>query len=277
MAIDQRKLKQELLFSGQGTASELMADLEQVSALEASVGKRIRMIRWSALAAFVLMLGLAITYGGPFGILCVVVPLGLLIYSLVGGKKGILPDRIQFLKLLLKTLSRDAGEKRKITVSLKLKSNREKLHEREAPGRQGAKEAMFRDAWLTLSGRLEDGTTIREGCVDLIRVRTRKNTRGKTKSKERRICLLRVQLNYDAGTYSNVQRAAAQVKGPFRLPLGAAMKEHRFTEKALAMKTIVKGDVTAENLVRASEGMLLGAYRILNLARHPAAISGGAR
>jgi hypothetical protein len=108
---------------------------------------------------------------------------------------------------------------------------------------------------------------ISESCTDLIRRRSKKNARGKTKTKDRRACLLRVQLNYDSAKYGDAALAARALAKPFRLPDGALMKEFSSTDKALAMKTILKSGPTVEGMHAANQAMLLGAYRVLNLAR----------
>jgi hypothetical protein len=127
------------------------------------------------------------------------------------------------------------------------------------------------------SNLLSDGTFIHESCIDLIRQRLKKNARGKVKTKERRICLLRVQLDYNSETYGDATVVAGRLATPFVLPGGAAIKVSNFTPKALAMKAIVKGDVTPTNLLKVSEALLLGAYRILNLARRSLAATGAPR
>ena len=270
MPIDQRKLETEFVFSGQGTASELTADLERVAALAARMKSRVTMIRWSALAVLVLMIILVLTVSPGFTVLAIILPIAILIYSAVAGNRLVLQDRVTFLGLILKTLSQDAGKRGRLKVTLHLRNAREKIAET-------ARQKMFRDTWLTLDGRLGDGTAVHESCIDLIRQRSKKSASGKTKTKERRICLLRVQLDYDAGAYGDASLAAHKLKSPFRLPAGAAMKATNFTQKFLAMKTIVKGDVTPPNLLKVSEALLLGGYRILNLSRQSAAAMGGRR
>jgi hypothetical protein len=89
--------------------------------------------------------------------------------------------------------------------------------------------------------------------------------------------LLRVQLDYKSGRYGDVAIAVRRLANPFRLPDGVEMKSFSSTGEALAMKTIVKGNPAAAALHAASEAMLLGAYRILNLARQRVRASGGAK
>jgi hypothetical protein len=267
MPIDQKKLEAEFVFSGQGTPAELTADLGRIAVLDARIKGRIRMIRWSSLVVFVAMAAMAVTVSSGFTALAIMLPIAILIYSVFAAKGSILQDRVTFLRSILNTLSHDAGKRGRLKVMVHLKNTREKTAE-------NPRQKLFRDTWLTLDGRLGDGTSIHESCIDLIRQRIKKNARGKTKTKERRVCLLRVQLDYDPTTYGDASIAAHKLASPFRLPTGAAMKSTRFTPKALAMKTIVKGDVTPPNLSRTSDALLLGAYRILNVSKQAAAAGG---
>jgi hypothetical protein len=270
MPIDQQKLETEFVFSGQGTAAELTADLDRVDALDARIRGKVRMIRWSSLVVFVGMVIMAVTVSSGFTALAIILPIGILIYSAFAAKRFILQDRVSFLRLILNTLSHDAGKRRRLKVLMHLRSTRQKIADTQ-------KQKLFRDTWLTLDGRLGDGTSIHESCIDLIRQRTKRSPSGKTKTKERRICLLRIQLDYNPATYGDASIAAHKLASPFRLPAGAAMKAASFTQKALAMKTIVKGDVTPPNLLKVSEALLLGAYRILNLSRQAVTVPGGHR
>jgi hypothetical protein len=186
----------------------------------------------------------------------------------------IIHDRVEFLRLTLNMLSQDAGKKGRFQVVLQLTGKREKIS--EGPNPHGAGRLnLFRDPWLTFGGRLSDGTAISASCADLIRQRVRKNPRGKTKTKERRACLLRVQLDYNSAWYGDAAAAARIIEKPFRLPYGAEMKAFAPTGQALAMKTLVKGDPVAANLHAAGEAMMLGAYRILNRSRQRVVASGG--
>jgi hypothetical protein len=276
MAVDQQKLEAEFVFSGQGTPAELTVDLDRIASIDARLKSKVRMIRWSALAVFVWMVVMAATVSSGFSALAIILPIGILIYSAVAASRGILQERVSFLRLILDTLSHDAGKRGRFKVTMHLRITREPVAGNSHTHKRAPKEKFFRDTWLTLDGRLGDGTSIHQSCIDLIRLRMKKNARGKTKTKERRICLLRVRLDYDSAIYGDASLAAHKLASPFRMPLGAALKAASFTPKALAMKTIVKGDLTPPNLLKVSQALMLGGYRILNLSRQ-AATAGGPR
>jgi hypothetical protein len=101
--IDQQKLKNEFVISGQGTVAEWNTELAQVDALMAAFKRRISLIRWSALAAFLVFAipaALGIAGGVPFVVLAIVVPIGILIYSAVAASKKVIADRVSFLRLV---------------------------------------------------------------------------------------------------------------------------------------------------------------------------------
>jgi hypothetical protein len=273
MAIDQQKLANEYIFTGRGTVSELVGEMDRVALLEKKFKTRVWLIRGLALAVFLLLAAAAIALGKFLLIVGGLAAIGLLIYSSMVGSR-IIHDRVELLRLMLRMLSQDSGRKGRFQVLLQLTGKREKVSEGPNPHGSG-KLIVLRDPWLTLDGRLSDGTSISASCADLIRQRVRKTPRGKTKTKERRACLLRVQLNYNSAWYGDAAVAAHSIEKPFRLPDGAEMKAFTSTAQALAMKTIVKGDPVAVNLHAAGEAMMLGAYRILNLSRQRVLAGGG--
>jgi hypothetical protein len=272
-AIDQQKLENEYIFTGRGTVAELMSEMGRVAALEKKLRARVWLIRCLAVVVFLLLAGAAIVVGKFLFILGGLAAIGLFIYSCVIGSR-IIHDRVEFLRLMLNMLGQDAGKKGRFQVLLQLHSKREKIS--EGPNPHGAgRLSLFRDPWLTFGGRLSDGTAISASCADLIRQRVKKNPRGKTKTRERRACLLRFQLDYNAAHYGNAAATAHGIEKPFRLPYGAEVKAFTPTDKALAIKTVVKEDPSAVNLHAAGEAMMLGAYRILNLSRHRVLAGGG--
>jgi hypothetical protein len=276
MAIDQQKLNNEYIFMGRGTVAELASEMDRVAVLEKKLRTRVLLIRCLAVVVFLLLGAAAIAVGKFLFILGGLAAIGLFVYSWMVGSR-IIHDRVEFLRLTLNMLGQDAGKKGRFEVLLQLHSKRKKISEGPNP-HGGGRLNLFRDPWLTFGGRLSDGTSISASCADLISQRVRKNSRGKTKTKERRACLLRVQMDYNSAWYGDASVAARSIEKPFRLPYGAEMKAFTFpTGQALAMKTVVKGDPAAVNLHAAGEAMMLGAYRILNLSRQRRVLASGGR
>jgi hypothetical protein len=277
MGIDARKLKEEYIFTGKGPAAELLQEMDRISAMAKKFESRVFLVRWSALAVFLFFLVLGIALTGFFIFVGFVAAVGILVGSMVMAASGVVAGRAEFLRLNLSMLSQDAGSKGSFQVMLRLRPNRQKLSEVPNPRHKGGREIWFRDSWLTLNGRLSDGTSIYESCTDLVRQRIRSNANGKRKTKERTNCSLRIQLTYDPLKYGKAPAAARAIQNPFRLPGTAQMKAFTFDEKSLAVKALVRSNPTGDALHAANEAILLGAYRILNLARKSRPAVGGAQ
>ena len=277
MPIDQQKLTKEFVYAGRGTAAELLAGLDQITQLEAKLKRKPVRIRWASLAAFVIFAVLTFILGPLFALLAIIVPIGLLIYSAFVGPPPILHDRIELLRLSLNTLNQDAGKKSRFDVLMPLCSRKQLISEGPNPRKAGGKQLLYKDPWLTLSGRLGDGTSISQTFVELIRERTKRNARGKTKRKGLRRATVRLQMTYNPAIYGDASVASSRLRAPIRLPSGVQLKSMNATNTSLAVKALTKSDVSAKILNSTSEAMLLGAYRVLNLARRGAAVTGGAK
>jgi hypothetical protein len=103
-------------------------------------------------------------------VIVISVPVALAVYCLFTSSR-IIHDRGDFLRLILKMLDKDAGKRGRFAVFLRLRPRREKISEGPNPHSARGKQTFFKDPWLSLSGRLGDGTVISESCIDLIRER----------------------------------------------------------------------------------------------------------
>ncbi|HEY3744074.1 MAG TPA: hypothetical protein VGL53_29720 [Bryobacteraceae bacterium] len=273
MAFDQRKLEKEFVFAGKGTAAELLTELDQIAALEKKGALKPRRVRQAALAVFMILSVVWVKLDNPLMlVLAIVVPIGLFIYSLFLGWGPVLHPRVELLKLALNALNQDAGKKTRFDVMLRLQEKTESV---KGPGTG----IYTRDSWLTLSGRLGDGTVISEAYIDLLRERSKRGRSGKTKYKKRRQTMVRVQLDYDRERYGDASVAAARVQAPFRPSTAAGpvlYKAVQTTDRMIAVKALVQESPAPTNLHAVTEGVLLGAYRILNLARRGVVATGRA-
>src|SRR5438045_7485613 len=105
MPIDAQKLEKNFVIEGQGTAAELLTGLDLIAPLEAKLAARPARIRWAGLGALIvcMLLGIATGYGILF-MVGVIAGLGFLAKSFF--LQTIQKDRIEFFRLLLKTLGR---------------------------------------------------------------------------------------------------------------------------------------------------------------------------
>ncbi len=277
MAIDQQRLQHEYLFTGRGTAGELILALEQVGPIEAKLKARPARVRWVALIVFLILAASPFAGGPNLSFLTFVTPIALLIYSAFMDKGVVLHDRVELLRRTLTMLNNDAASRGRFEVQLRLRPNKTKVSEGPNPGKGGGKLVLFHDAWLTVKGKLSDGTAISESFVDLTRQRTRRGSSGKMKTKERRLCSIRLQLKYNTALYGNASGLSGRLQKPFRLPAATIVKAVKTNDTSFDIKATVKGDVTSGPLHAASEAVWLGAYRILNLARRRVVAKGGAK
>ena len=189
-----------------------------------------------------------------FAILAIVSGIGYLIYGLVSGSKLLAhPLRLGVAKERIAMLQQDAGEKAPFTVRLALSSKPVQLSEEAWQARKHGKQTFLEETWLSLEGRLLDGTVVNDEIKDMTRRRTFTNPRGKHKVKTRMNYLVNVRFSYPTELYGEVK------VGP-----GAILRGVRVSEKAIVMKALV----TSEKEITQTAGMLsIGGYRILNLAR----------
>ena len=200
-----------------------------------------------------------------FAILAIVSGIGYLIYGLVSGSKLLAhPLRLGVAKERIAMLQQDAGEKAPFTVRLALSSKPVQLSEEAWQARKHGKQTFLEETWLSLEGRLLDGTVVNDEIKDMTRRRTFTNPRGKHKVKTRMNYLVNVRFSYPTELYGDARPAANALHGEVKVGPGAILRGVRVSEKAIVMKALV----TSEKEITQTAGMLsIGGYRILNLAR----------
>jgi hypothetical protein len=174
---------------------------------------------------------------------------------------GVAKERIAMLK-------QDAGEKSSFTFRLAMASKPRQVSEDVWHGRKHGKQVFLEETWLSLEGRLLDGTVVTDEIKDMIRRRTFTNPRGKHKVKTRTNYLVNIRLSYPGELYGDARPAGNALHGDCKVGPSAMLRGVRVTEKAIVLKALV----TSEKEIIQTAGMLsIGGYRILNLARRMAA------
>ena len=155
MVIDQRKLENRLIFAGSGTVSELLSDLASLAPLEAKLRKRPSRARWASLGVFVLCAAAAVLSGnGRFTLAAVVIPIGLLIWSVYLESDLIIHDRVEVLRLALDLLGHDAGRTGEIRRHVAPQANQREGLAGKEPSVSQWQATLYKDPWLTLNGYL---------------------------------------------------------------------------------------------------------------------------
>ena len=154
------------------------------------------------------------------------------------------------------------------SLRLALAANPTTLSDGKWPGRKNGKQLLLEDCWFSLQGPLLDGTVVTDEIKELTRKRTFSNARGKSKTKSRITHVVDIRFSYPKQLYGDARAAEKALHGEVKVASSAALRAVRVTEKAVAMKAVVR----VEDQILPTAGMLsVGAYRILNLARTMAA------
>lgn len=205
--------------------------------------------------------------------------IGLLIAAIGFAIRGIQKDfdvdnrRYEIVRGLLRLLSKDMAADEKVTISLNCRphNHKSKLQRVGKVGYWDTK--FFVDHWLTIQGRLLDGTkftiTLIEKQQD--RHRTKRSASGKTKhkSKTKRASEAIVSLKIKDGPYAPEPKLASQVKKTLKIPNRTHFKAANVKGGALSLRTTTNSswDVGVTNQLDGVNWiamMFLSLYRVLN-------------
>jgi len=266
MAIDLQKLRKEYVFAGKGTPAELLADLPKIQDLLKSI--KTRQILMRSVAVGVGVLGLAgVVYSTVFIYLGIGGAIGIFVWA---SKLNAVLKNAQHYGVaedILQKLSYDTSPRGRFQITVRLKDERKLMAKQP---HRGGEQCHYLNPWLDVQGIFLDGTMLTENITDLLRERKRKNANGKTKTKSRSRHIITLRLSYPAGRYGNATPVALKLRSTFRLPTGAVVKAFKPSPKSLAVKALAH---EGTDLRGVQDALLLGSYRILNLARQEAARS----
>jgi hypothetical protein len=274
MAVDLQQWRKGIPYDVRATVGDIMADLQTLETLPAVLAeesKRIwRPLRWIAIGlvvALVLSAILAPILIVPLIVFGIIGVIGYVIWGAV--KTSQKPHnlyRAAALNSLLKAVGHDMNQTLKVHARLLLIDGSTPVKESAFTRRKSGKEKLFRDEWLQLEGEFLDGVEYSFGIVQLMRMRTWRNPRGKSKSKSRAQHLCTLRLRYPADRYGSEPIPEPMIKRAIRLPSATTCKAFRATPKALLLKTLVRQE---QDLKPVGRMMFLSLYKVLNgLRRH---------
>lgn len=138
--------------------------------------------------------------------------------------------RYELASCLVGLLRADIAPDEPVTLELDLRpADHEDKYQNESKTRSGWNVKHYLDTWLSLQGRLLDGTHFRVEMTERTqeRKRTKTNVRGKTKyqSKQKSDALLRVRLRVKPERYQHLGRLGHQAEGAVQLLKGTQLKE----------------------------------------------------
>lgn len=272
MASDVKEVQTRGAYEAKVPLGTLLEDAGQIERMLDEIGTLRKILRGLAGVAFVAgLVLLAVSNGLPaaFAGLAIVFGVALFVYSFIYGG-GLLKgrDRIGVMKDLSQKLRHDADARTPFSVRLVLKSQPKTIGTGPWKGRNKGTQQVMEEDFLTLEGKLLDGTVITETVKELTRKRTYRNSNRKLKTKIRRRYLATVRFSYPDKVYGDARPASEALHEGVKVPGHAALRGTRVTEKAIVLKAMVDNKV---DVGQTAAMLSLGAYRILNLARRTAA------
>jgi len=282
----QASIRDTLHYAAQGSAAELMMDLGQLAILDKNSEKLQKKWGWfSAGGCLVVFVGI------PLGILLVplfaLCVLGLVFFIVAIGrygkfKKTNLEDRrYQLAARVVRLLSADVDPNAPMKLSIGLGSTERKECAVGQNNVMGWDVTYYRDAWLSVAGKLADGSSFKLDQVELLQVRKKRkvNYRGKVKHKrkDKHGLLCTLTLKYKDSRYPAMATLAGSAFQAVQLPHGAMLKQLTPQPGSLALKVTSKVPWTVPqpgaqayqelNAMDLVAMMFLSAYQVLNLAK----------
>ena len=268
MPIDVNRLRAECLYEAQaplGTVNADLTDIERIAADWRAARKRLQI---TALILLLVSLALLAVFP-PAGLCLIVVAIALFFFVKKYSKavaRGV--TRCSVARQVAGMLMRDTSAGEKVTIRLAFDPKQEVLSEVPLPNRRNGKQRLYKVSWFSLEACLLDGTTFSETIDDVVRERSFKNPRGKSKTKTRTRSVVSARFAYPAHLYGNAARLARRLQKEIQLPASAALKGFAADNRQVKAKVLV---TKGEDLGETTPMLALGIYRMLNLSRKLAA------
>ncbi|GMU02437.1 hypothetical protein KH5H1_65570 [Corallococcus caeni] len=310
MALDPSAFQKTYVYESRAPVAEVLADLKSLEELDAKAEQKRRTLwiaAWSLLAFSILgcaLLSLAVGQlsfeqqdalaGMPLlvGAASFVAGIVLFILRARAGRTDLDNRRYGLVATLLKRFQVDLDVNAPVDVKLDLAPRDE---ERKCVGktRRGRWDCEdFTDAWLSLQGRLADGTHLHVSVVDHLQKRKRygRSSSGKTKLKTKRKgkTLLQVGLRVKPERFPGLAGLRANAKQAARLPPGVALSRLDVAADRLSMRVVLDQEWSVlttkpappagatpqgrvppapQDAARAATMMLLSLYQVLGTTR----------
>ncbi|HEX8434073.1 hypothetical protein [Archangium sp.] len=302
MAVDVKRFSEELVYRSRSSCAQLLADLRFLRDFDVDKEKR-QGRAFSMGCGALLFAGVILCFVGSlvtnvFAIPvflggCAVLLLGTGIYSFVRHSRykrlNLENRRYELVTRMLELLRADISPTEPVGLQMDLRPETDAGKLRgESRTRSGWSVKHYVDPWLSLEGRLLDGTHFNLKMIERIdmRSRSKRNARGKTKTKTRREsdALLRVRLRVKPSRYQHLQRLGPRAKGAVQLPPGARLKSLHVGKERIDLTVVLEAPWAPRetpppkdsfpmnapppvNGARVVAMSLLSLYQLLNLSR----------
>jgi hypothetical protein len=284
MSLDFATLHKTLTYQSTAPIQQILADLEEIGQLE-QVHKKKRKSSTTILALAVVGCIVSFVFVfifPPIGvlllllctILIVQMSLKLLQHSWLNPPKY----RPELIKKLLEMLSRDMAENASLTTQINLdqpKHDRKKTHTIPHPHRKDWKIDLYRDPWLSLGGKFQDGTRFLVSTTELYQKqygwKRGRSGKSKYKSKEQsKASEIDIKLNFSQKKYGAIKALKQGAIDAVTLPDYAQIKRLEMSDNYIYLAIKIR-HISSMNLgsdlYQAITMMFLSLYQVLNLAR----------
>jgi len=275
MPVDIEKLRISCIYEAAAPPAAILSDLDEISKADerfAQVRASRRKTAWSLLG--VGLLGIPLMFVaeelGPLGGLMMLFGIGAFIVMMIraftyarGFSKA--RNRVTLLDGIVRRVKTDCDPKVPVQVRVLFNNEQRLISEAPWPVRKNGKQRFLENTWVTVDGRLLDGTKFSERVHETVRARSFVTTRGKHKTKYRSWYLITLRLVYPPERYGDLTAIGPRLAGMIQLTQAAQVRGAKASGKALGA-TVRMDD--AGLLLANSTRLFLGLYKALNAAHH---------
>ncbi|AKJ01129.1 hypothetical protein ATI61_114162 [Archangium gephyra] len=241
MAVNLEQFSNEPIYRATVPCPQVLEELQQLGQLDAHHEKK--QARATTVGRVTLAAGVLCLFVGMLGMSGegIGMPLawGGTVLALVGITAFILRSRYQRLNLenrryeltwrVVWLLQADISPDEPVTLELDLRpATHSDKYQNEGSTRSGWTVKHYLDPWLSLQGRLLDGTHFRLEMTERVQLRnrTKTNARGKMKSKSKQLsaAFLRVRLRVKPERYQHLERLGSSARGAVQMITGTQIK-----------------------------------------------------
>jgi hypothetical protein len=243
LAVDVKRLSEEPVYRTRTSCNQLLEDLRFLRDLDATQEKK--QSRTFSVGCGALLIAGVLLITGLFLVLWIPAAIGIGAFVLHSRHKRLNLEnrRYELASRVVELLKTDISPSEPVELRVDL---RPETHSDKARGtgktRSGWDVKYYVDPWLTLEGRLLDGTHFRVDMTERVDMRSRwKSTGRKTKHKTKRVseAILRVRLRVKPERYQHLSRLGPRAQGAVKLPPGTRVKGLSVSESRLQLEVLL--------------------------------------
>lgn len=288
MPFDIVQFKRALVYDGQVSPAELKASLQEIREIDSGSERVKRMTAWimilSVLAGIGLWVGFIVTKQKIPGLVLAALGCGLvfviaMFYRLMKGKYDLPNRRYELVHDLAGMLGRDMAKDAAFDLKLDL-ARANDSRKKTGQDKVGLWDVTYyQDPWLSLSGRLVDGTAFEISMLDRVQMRKRwarsSSGKNKLKTKSKSATLASVNLFPKQKKYSNLPQVVDRTPLMLKLPRWCQVKKLTANPERLMVTTVTSEEWSVRRCdpktqycgTEAVTTMLLSLYQVLHTSK----------